>query len=370
MRFGLFYELIALRPHDEAAVQRAYWEALEQIQFAEQMGFEYVWETEHHFTEKFSYSAAPELFLTAVAARTSKIRLGHGVVLLTMNHPVRAAERGAVLDILSGGRVEFGTGRGVSEAELGGFNIDPEISRDMWEEALGMIPKMWTQDSFEHHGRFWEIPARNVLPKPVQKPHPPLWVSATSPNTFEIAGDKGLGVLCFSLSSPGQSEKAIQVYRERIRSAEPAGAFVNNQVAAFTVTLCLEDDAEAKAVGGFAAGAYRMGAQSLYGKWSKADGAWRAWYGRDYFTEVETEAAEVDRMVDNAEVCIGDPRRCIEVIKHWESIGVDQIMCLMQAGRIPHEKVMESIRLFGEQVIPYFKKRSGSRLQKTAAASS
>jgi alkanesulfonate monooxygenase SsuD/methylene tetrahydromethanopterin reductase-like flavin-dependent oxidoreductase (luciferase family) len=359
MKFGLFYELIALRPHDEAAVRRAYWEALEQIQYAEQMGFEYVWETEHHFTEKFSYSSAPELFLTAVASRTSKIRVGHGVVLLTMNHPVRAAERAAVLDILSNGRLEFGTGRGTSEAELGGFNIDPEISRDQWEEALGMIPKMWTQDSFEHHGRFWTVPPRNVIPKPVQKPHPPLWVSGVSPQTFEIAADKGLGVLSFSLSAPGQSENAVKMYRERIKSAEPVGKFVNENVAAFTVTLCLEDDDEAKRVGGFAAGAYAMGAQQLYGKWAKSEGAWRSWYGRDYFVEVETSTEEIDRMVDNAVVCIGDPERCISVIKHWEEVGVDQIMCLMQAGRIPHEKVMESIRLFGEHVIPFFKKRAG-----------
>jgi alkanesulfonate monooxygenase SsuD/methylene tetrahydromethanopterin reductase-like flavin-dependent oxidoreductase (luciferase family) len=368
MKFGLFYELIALRPHDEAAVQRAYHEALEQIQFAEEMGFEYVWETEHHFTEKFSYSAAPELFLTAVAARTTKIRIGHGVVLLTMNHPVRVAERAAVLDILSNGRLEFGTGRGTSEAELGGFNIDPEISRDMWEEALGMLPKMWTQESFEHDGRFWNIPPRNVIPKPVQKPHPPLWVSGVSPNTFEIAADKGLGVLSFSLSAPGQSEAAVKMYRDRIKSAEPVGKFVNENIAAFTVTLCLEDDAEAKRIGGFAAGAYVTGANQLYGKWAKEDGAWRAWYGRDYFTEVETSMDEIDRMVDNAIVCIGDPQSCIKVIKHWEEVGVDQIMCLMQAGRIPHDKVMESLRLFGEHVIPYFKKRSGETPTTAATA--
>ena len=255
MKFGLFYELIALRPHDEAAVQRAYYEALDQIAFAEQMGFEYVWETEHHFTEKFSYSAAPELFLTAAAVRTKTIRLGHGVVLLTMNHPVRAAERAAVLDILSGGRLEFGTGRGTSEAELGGFNIDPEISRDMWEEAIAAIPKMWTQDSFEMNGRFWHIPPRNIIPKPFQKPHPPMWVSGVSPHTFEIAADKGIGVLSFSLSAPGQSEAAVAMYKKRIQGCEPVGKFVNNNVAAFTVTLCLEDDAEAKRVGGFAAGA-------------------------------------------------------------------------------------------------------------------
>ena len=368
MEFGLFYELIALRPHDEAAVRRAYQEALEQVTYAEQMGFEYVWETEHHFTEKFSYSSAPELFLTAVSQRTSRIRLGHGVVLLTMNHPVRAAERAAVLDILSNGRLEFGTGRGTSEAELGGFNIDPEVSRDMWEEAVHAIPRMWTQDSFEHHGRFWDIPPRNVIPKPVQKPHPPMWVSGVSPQTFEIAADKGLGVLSFSLSAPGQSEGAVSMYKERITCANPAGAFVNNNVAAFTVTLCLEDDAEAKAVGGFAAGAYAMGAKQLYGKWAKEDGAWRAWYGREYFTEVETSAEEIETMVDNAVVCIGDPQRCINVIKHWEEIGVDQIMCLMQAGRVPHEKVMESIRLFGEHVIPYFKRRAGEPIPSVATA--
>jgi alkanesulfonate monooxygenase SsuD/methylene tetrahydromethanopterin reductase-like flavin-dependent oxidoreductase (luciferase family) len=153
----------------------------------------------------------------------------------------------------------------------------------------------------------------------------------------------------------------VAMYKDRIKSAEPVGKFVNNNVAAFTVTLCLEDDAEAKAVGGFAAGAYAMGAQSLYGKWSKAEGGWRSWYGRDYFTEVETSAAEIDKMVNDAVVCIGDPERCINVIKHWESVGVDQIMCLMQAGRIPHEKVMESIRLFGKHVIPYFNKRAGEQ---------
>ncbi|MCZ6707885.1 MAG: LLM class flavin-dependent oxidoreductase [Chloroflexi bacterium] len=359
MEFGLFYELIALRPHDDAAVQRAYAEALEQIQFAEEMGFGYVWETEHHFTEKFSYSSAPELFLTAAAQRTSKIRLGHGVVLLTMNHPVRAAERAAVLDILSNGRLEFGTGRGTSEAELGGFDIDPEISRDMWDEAVRMIPKMWTQDSFEHNGRFWQIPPRNVIPKPVQKPHPPMWVSGVSPHTFELAAQMGLGVLSFSLSAPGQSEKAVAAYKDQVQRAEPVGEFVNNKVAAFTVTLCLEDNEEAKEVGGFSAAAYSAGAASLYGKWEKDEGAWRAWYGREYFVEQEAEPGEVDKLVDQAVVCIGDPEACIRVIKHWEEVGVDQIMCLMQGGRIPHDKVMESIRLFGEHVIPYFNKRAG-----------
>ena len=213
------------------------------------MGFEYVWETEHHFLEKFSYSSAPELFLTAVAQNTSKIRIGHGAVLLTMNHPVRVAERAAVLDILSDGRLEFGTARGVTEAELGGFMIEPEDSRPMWEEALRMIPPMWMNDRFEWNGKFFKVPPRNVIPKPVQQPHPPLWVAATTPPTFEMAGHMGLGVLSFALTAPGQSEKAVVAYRAAIRNAEPVGAFANNQVAAFTTALCLEDDTEARRVG-------------------------------------------------------------------------------------------------------------------------
>jgi alkanesulfonate monooxygenase SsuD/methylene tetrahydromethanopterin reductase-like flavin-dependent oxidoreductase (luciferase family) len=360
MKFGIFYELIALRPHDEAAVVRAYKEALEQIKLAEEMGFEYVWETEHHFLEKFSYSAAPELFLTAVAQHTSRIRVGHGAVLLTMNNPVRVAERAAVLDILSDGRLEFGTARGVSEAELGGFMIEPEDSRPMWEEAVRMIPRMWMQDSFEANGKYFRMPARNIIPKPIQKPHPPMWVACTTPPTFELAGRMGLGVLSFSLSAPGQSEKAIDVYRQAIRNAEPVGAFANNQIAAFTTTVCLGDDAEARRVGSFSAAAYAEGARQLYSQWSKSEDGWRAWYGREYFTEHEITPEAMDKLCQDGVVCVGDPESCIRTIKRWEELGVDQIMCLVQAGRIPHALAMETIRNFGKYIIPYFKQRASS----------
>jgi len=358
MQFGIFLELIALRPHDKAAVIRCYKEALEQIKFAEQMGFEYAWETEHHFTERFSYSTAPELFLTAVARETSTIRLGHGGVLLTMNHPVRVAERAAVLDILSDGRLEFGTARGTTEAELGGFRVPPEDSRAMWEESIRMIPKMWTQDRFEWDGHFYKVPPRNVIPKPVQEPHPPMWVATTTPPTFEMAGRMGLGVLAFSLTAPGQSEEAVKVYRQAIRNAEPVGAFVNNKVAAFTPMVCLADDAEARRVGAFSAAAYAEGARQLYAKWSVTGDGWKGWFGREYFTESEITQEELGKLVDRGTVCVGDPEHCIRIVKQWEELGVDQIMCLVQAGRINHEQAMESIRLFGEYVIPYFKKRS------------
>src|SRR5690242_929747 len=219
MKFGMFYELIAQRPFDNAAVVRAYNEAIEQVKYAEQMGFEYVWETEHHFTERFSYSSCPELFLTALARETKTIRIGHAVVVLTLNNPIRVAERAAVLDILSNGRLEFGTGRGTSEAELGGFLVEPEDSRPIWEEALDMLPAMWMSDAFEWKGKYFEFPPRNVIPKPIQDPHPPLWLATISPPSFELAASKGLGALCFALTAPGQSKEAIKLYRSRIKDA-------------------------------------------------------------------------------------------------------------------------------------------------------
>ncbi len=366
MEFGLFIELIALRPHDDAAIVRCYNEALEQIVYAEKMGFDAVWETEHHFTTKFSYSSAPELFLTAAAQRTSTIRIGHGVVLLTMNDPVRAAERGAVLDILSNGRLEFGTGRGTSDIELGGFNINADDSRDMWDEAVRMIPKMWTQDTFEHHGKYFDVPERSIIPKPVQKPHPPMWVSGVSPRTFELAGEMGLGILAFSLSAPGQSEAAVKEYRRRSASADPIGSVVTNKVASFTVGMCLEDAAEAREVARFAAGAYATGAASLVPKLDTA-GDWKNWHGRLYYVETDVEPDEIGKLVDDSIVCVGDPDDCTRVVKHWEEIGVDQIMLIMQAGRVPHDKIMESIRMFGEHVIPKFKKQSAAASTSGAA---
>src|SRR5499425_3521120 len=175
MKFDLLYELQTPKPHDERSEWRSYKEALEQIELADRVGFDTVWAVEHHFLTEFAHSSAPEVFLTAAAARTRRIRIGHGVVLLPhrFNHPIRVAERVAALDILSDGRVEFGTGRS-SQYEQAGFEVDTELSREMWQESLEMIPRMWTEDPFEFHGRFLNVPARSIVPKPLQDPHPPI----------------------------------------------------------------------------------------------------------------------------------------------------------------------------------------------------
>src|SRR5205809_866376 len=181
MKFGLLYEIEVARPWTETSVADCFWEALEQVKVAEQAGFSHVFVVEHHFLDMFSLSSAPEVWLSAVAQHTSKIRIGHGVRLLPFhyNHPVRAAEMAATLDIMSKGRLDFGTGRSASAIELEGFGIDPKTTRAQWDEALHMIPKMWTQETFSWDSPTFKVPPRNVLPKPVQKPHPPIWMSGT-----------------------------------------------------------------------------------------------------------------------------------------------------------------------------------------------
>ena len=216
MEFALQYEIQRSRPHYPGFMYDIYQQATEQVKLADRLGYHSVWTVEHHFLNEWSYSSAPEVWYGALSQVTSRIRLGHGICLLPIpfNHPVRVAERIAVLDIMSNGRVEFGSGRSITEQELGGFQVNPEDSRAMWEEAVAAIPKMWMQETFSHDGKFFKMPEREVIPKPIQKPHPPMWVAATQPSTWEIAGQKGIGALGFGISEPGMLDKLIADVQE------------------------------------------------------------------------------------------------------------------------------------------------------------
>src|SRR5947199_274549 len=251
-KFDLLCELQGPKPHDERSEYRCYHEALEQIELADRLGYDTVWEVEHHFLNEFAHSSAPEVFLAAVAQRTRRIRLGHGVVLLPhkFNHPIRVAERVAALDLLSDGRVEFGTGRS-SQFEQAGFEVDTDLSREMWQESLEMIPRMWTEDPFEHAGRFVTVPARSIRPKPLQKPHPPIWMAATSPQSWEVAARNGIGVLGLTIfvSVPQLAER-VRAYRAALAQAKPVGKFVNDRVGAFTIVHVAETKEQAVANGG------------------------------------------------------------------------------------------------------------------------
>src|SRR5437763_4690539 len=205
MRFGIFYEHQLPRPWDEHSEEKLLTDALEQVELADKVGIDYVWEVEHHFLEEYSHSSAPEVFLGAASQRTKNIRLGHGIVQIPpgYNHPVRVAERVATLDLVSGGRVELGTGESSSQMELGGFGVKRELKHDQWTEALDAICRMFVEEPFAgYDGRWVRMPPRNVIPKPFQKPHPPLWMACTRRESILAAARNGLGALSFAFVEP------------------------------------------------------------------------------------------------------------------------------------------------------------------------
>jgi alkanesulfonate monooxygenase SsuD/methylene tetrahydromethanopterin reductase-like flavin-dependent oxidoreductase (luciferase family) len=375
VKFDLLYELQMPKPHDARSEWRCYHEALEQIELADRVGFDTVWEVEHHFLTEFAHSSAPEVFLGAVSQRTKRIRLGHGVTLLPhkFNHPIRVAERVAALDIVSNGRVEFGTGRS-SQFEQAGFEIDTEQSRDMWQESLEIIPRMWTESPFEYDGRYVKIPPRDVIPKPIQQPHPPIWAAATSPATWELAGRNGIGILGLTLFvSVKQLEDRVGAYRAALREAKPVGKFVNDKVGAFTIVHVAETREAAiangaadaainyllyafRVLGGFVDPSGR-GMQRDYAELEIKSTPYRDLIAKEYPLIPKMQRGECTFEELDAEdmVIVGDVDHVIRKVERYQAAGLDHLLCLMQADRIPHPKVMRSIELFAERVMPRFR---------------
>ena len=241
MKLALQYEMQRPSLDDHLVLS----ETLEQCVLADEVGFDYLWLVEHHFLTGFSASPCPDLIFAALSQRTKRIRLGLGVVILPYHHPNRVAERVAMLDHLSDGRVDFGTGRS-APYELTGMGIDPRDSREMWEESLTIVPKIWSSDWFEYEGKYWQIPSRQILPKPYQDPHPPIWVAALQPATYDIAAEKGIGVLAFGSSAPESLAPYVKAYKDKVKNANPVGGFINGQWASSTLGICLENNKEAR----------------------------------------------------------------------------------------------------------------------------
>ena len=356
MKFGLMYEIQIPEPHYPGIEQERYNQVLAQVDLADEVGFDYVWTVEHHFLKEFSHCSAPEVLYGAISQRTKRIRIGHAVALLPnqYNHPVRVAERAAVLDIVSNGRMDLGTGRSTTLIEMDGFEVDPEETRAQWEEAISIIPRMWTEDPFSHEGRFYNIPPRSVIPKPLQSPHPPLWVACSQPDSFRAAGEMGLGVLCFNLGGYEQMGERVAAYREAIKHANPVGSFVNDQVAALCVVHCGEDDEEARRIGGPEGAWFVEMAEKLYAPWQGRKVPETYKFAVD---AVQTERANktAEDHITSGAFAMGNPDTVIKVLSKYQEAGVDQVLCFMQTGNLAHSRIMESIKLVGRHVIPYFK---------------
>ena len=271
MRFGIFNEVQIPRPWESGSEQRVFNEVLDQIELADRLGFDTAWQVEHHFLEEYSHCSAPEVFLGAASQRTKNIRLGHGIMSMPpgVNHPFRAAERIATLDVLSGGRVEFGTGESASEMELGGFGVDRADKRAMWEEALPEVLRMMVQEPYSgYDGRFGKLPPRNVVPKPLQKPHPPVWMAASRRETIVSAAEYGIGALSFSFIDAAECKAWVNQYYETFEaSTAPIGYEPNPNIAVVTGFMCCPDEQEAidKGIDGFHFFAYSLAHYIMFG---------------------------------------------------------------------------------------------------------
>jgi len=389
VKFALLYEL-QRAPGDTDYHFKAVHEAIEQICLADELGFDVVWTVEHHFLLHFSGSPCPEVFYGALSQRTKRIRLGLGVVILPYHHPVRVAERVAMLDILSNGRVEFGTGRSGPYEQIG-LGVDPRETRAMWDESLRAITQIWaTEGEFSFQGKYWQVPARTVLPMPVQKPHPPIWVACLQPETYQQAAEHGIGVLSFNANAPAPLEEHIKTYRQTVSQAPPVGAFTNNQWANFTVAYCNEDNRAARELGAqairefFGPGRpYASASTSLFKDLLQQWGGEVPEHLRSAFRRFQEggdltgsagqaavqaiwEQLDADTLADSGAIIAGDPASCIKGIEQHEAVGADQMIMLMQNATVPHEQVMRSIELIGKQVIPHFRQKEA--LAQAAAA--
>ena len=372
MRFGIFYEHQLPRPWEPGAEHRLLTDALEQVELADRAGLDYVWEVEHHFLEEYSHSSAPEVFLAAASQRTKRIRLGHGIVQAppAVNHPARIAERVATLDLVSDGRVEFGTGESSSAAELGGFGVPREAKRAMWEETLDAVTRMFTEEPFAgYDGQFLRMPPRNVVPKPLQKPHPPLWVACSRRETIHLAARSGIGALSFSFAEPEDAAHWVTEYYDLIASEEcvPRGLAVNPNVAVVLPMMLHPDEATAIDRGidgahffGYALGHYYGGTPHLAGVtdlWqSFQDNRAEQGFAREIVSATAAPLAVrlLEAGLGSLRGAIGTPAQVTELMARYEAAGVDQVMFVLQAGRNRHEHICESIELFAREVLPRF----------------
>lgn len=359
MKFGIFFELSVPQPLAREDEVQAYRDALEQCRLADELGFTTAWAVEHHFLQEYSHCSAPEVFLTAVAMSTTRLRVGHGGVVCVprINHPIRVAERAAVLDIVSGGRLDVGTARASTITELGGFLADPDTTKASWDEFVHVLPRMWTEERTAYEGTTFSFPERPVVPKPVQDPHPPLWVTVTSPGTERDAADRGIGCLGVAAADFREQERRTGEYRRRVRQCDPVGAAVNDQVTTMNYLFCHEDDAVANRVGGAMYTAFGMlNSQLLWAREVYPTPAYRSLgnLAAGGVARVRDDDPAARRPVPEG-VAIGDPDRIVRAIKVWEGIGVDGINFLLNtANLIPQAQVLESMRLFAREVMPHF----------------
>ena len=369
MKFSIGFEVQLTDPTPERERQLLH-DCVAQAVYAEQLGFDRIWAPEHHSLKWYAHMSAPEIFLTWVAAKTTRIRLAHGVVLMPFNynHPVRVAERAAMLDVLSGGRVDLGAGRGATLQEMSLCGVDPERTYLEVEESLRMISAMWREDEFAWDGEL-KIAPHPILPRPVQWPHPPLYLACTKDDTLRKAAAWGVGALVLGFGGLDEIERYHEIYRTACKERtgdELVSTEVNESFTALLPSVVLDDRDEAFRIG---VRGQRFFAESLlhwYGGGPVPD---ESEGGGDVLGDMEAAREVMVAKMHEADVPVtpnannsynvshayGDAEVALEFATRLHDIGVDDIMLMTQMGTISHEVCMETIRQWGEKIIPAFR---------------
>lgn len=352
MKFGVFYELQLPRPWHQRSEHALLQNALTQLELADRLGYDYAWEVEHHFTEEYSHSSAPEVFLGAASQRTKRIRLGHGIIQLPTNNIARVAERVSTLDLLSNGRVELGTGEGSTTTEIHPFHIRYRDKREIWEESIQALIPMLTQHGCEFHGKYIDFPLRNVIPKPYQAPHPPLWVACSSLATIEMAGQRGMGALGFQFVSPDAAVAWVTCYYNNFvhRLQKLADYSTNPNIAMVCGFMCAKTDELAmERASGWTFFIFALQHLSKHGYAEPGKGnMWEA-YQEWRQTPKAQEALHTG--------LVGSPETIRARLREYEKSHIDQVILLNQSGKTTHEHICESLELFAREVMPEFQDR-------------
>ncbi|MFI0828948.1 LLM class flavin-dependent oxidoreductase [Streptomyces roseolus] len=355
MEFGIFVQgYVGKRAEtDPEAEHKALMEETEYVIQADKHHFKYAWASEHHFLEEYSHLSANDVYLGYLAHATERIHLGSGIFnpLAQVNHPVKVAEKVAMLDHLSGGRFEFGSGRGAGSHEILGFFpgiTDMNHTKEIWEETIAEFPRMWLQEEYAgFQGKHWSLPPRKVLPKPYGKSHPAMWYAAGSPSSYAMAGKMGLGVLGFSVQKVSDMEWVVESYKNAVKEAKAVGDFVNDNVMVTSTAICAEthDKAVEIAVGG--------GLNYLQSLLFRYHDTFPRPEGVPEWPELLPEySAEIIELLIAEELMIcGDPGEVLAQCRRWEQAGADQLSFGLPIG-ISYEDTMNSIKLIGEHVIP------------------
>jgi len=362
MKFGINLSSSLPKPWKPGDEERLAHDCLRAAVLADELGFDYFWIGEHHFLEEYHHMSACEVLMGALAVVTKNIRLAHGIMTLQpkMNHPIRVAERIALEDLLSHGRIDFGSGRGSGEKEWGGFEITPEGTREAWEESLRAIVEMWKTEEFSWKGESFNIPERNIIPKPAQQPHPPLWLACTNPDTQRRAGELGLGSIAFLYAGLADVAERVKIYEEGLANLKnPIGDYVNKHFAFFTNCAVAADEEWAK-------NHYRE--TSIRSREVFTTAGWLNTTSSTLREDVKLEIAKKggfsidwDDILERRGAVVGNAERAADTIQAFADVGVDQTVFNIFPGIVGIDEVERNLRFLAEHVIPKFRENERSR---------